>query len=321
MKHFLTLLDLAPEDINYVVHLSSLIKTLHNDLGISEMNLLKGAHVALIFQKPSTRTRVSLEVAIRRLGGVPLYLRWDELQLARGETIHDTIKVLERYVGCVVARVYRHQDLVEMAKHGSIPVINALSDLYHPLQAVSDLQTILEVKGSLKGLKVAFIGDGGSNVCHSLMVACSSVGMDFAVACPSRYPPAEHVIREAERRAKASGSEVIITDSPEEAVREADVVYTDVFVSMGKERERKDRLNVFLPRYRVTKKLLINAKRDYVFMHCLPCRRGEEVEADVIDDEEHSIVWLQAENRLYSAEAVLMYVLKPDGVKSLMRRY
>jgi ornithine carbamoyltransferase len=264
---------------------------------------LKNKTVIMIFQKPSTRTRVSFEAAINQLGGWPITLSWSETQLGRGETIADTARTLERYVDAIVARVFKHSDLEELAKYAGIPVINALSDLYHPCQALSDMLTIYKKFGRLRGLKLAWIGDG-NNVCHSLMLACSKLGLNMAVACPEGYEPKKEILDTVLRESEKSGVKIEVLREPEEAVKNADIIYTDVFVSMGFEDERERRLKDFLPKYRVTGSLLRHAKPTCVFMHCLPAHRGEEVLDEVIDGS-NSIVWEQAENRLHLQKGLL----------------
>lgn len=269
--------------------------------------LLRDKVLAMIFQKPSTRTRASFEVAMKQLGGHALYLSWNELQLGRGETIGDTARVLSRYAHGIMARVFAHSDIEEIAKHASVPVINGLSDLHHPCQGLSDLLTIREHKGDFKGLKLAWVGDG-NNVCNSLLIGCSKFGMDMSAACPKGYEPSKTVLGWAKQNAEKSGSTIKITTEPKEAVKNADIIYTDTFISMGTEDERKKRLKVFLPKYQVTPKLFKYAKKDAVFMHCLPAHRGEEVVAEVIDGPQ-SIVWDQAENRLHLQKALLALLL------------
>ena len=233
---------------------------------------------------------------------------WGESQLGRGETIADTARVLSRYVDAVVARVYRQADLVEMARYAKIPVINALSDLYHPCQIVADLYTMWEKFGFLEGLKVAYIGDG-NNVCNSLLIGCSKMGIDISVACPYGYEPSSEALDSAKRNAEETGSKVKVLRDPFEAAREADVIYTDTFVSMGDEAEREERLSAFLPRYQVNAELLKVASENALFMHCLPAHRNEEVTDEVIDGS-HSVVWDEAENRLHTAKAILAKIVK-----------
>lgn len=274
----------------------------------AEKAALSGKSVVLLFQKSSTRTRISFEVAVSQLDGHPIYLGWSESQLGRGETIADTARVLSRYVDAVVARVYRQTDLVEMARYAEIPVINALSDLYHPCQIIADLYTMWEKFGFLKGLKVAYIGDG-NNVCNSLLIGCSKMGINISVACPIGYEPSSEALSSAKRNSEETGSKVKILSDPFEAVKDADVVYTDTFVSMGDEAEREERLAIFLPKYQVNSELLKAASKKALFMHCLPAHRNEEVTDDVIDGS-HSVVWDEAENRLHTAKAILAKIVK-----------
>jgi len=304
-RHFLTLQDFSKDEIMELIRLSDDLK---RKLRRGEPHeYLRGKVLALMFQKPSTRTRVSFEVAMHQLGGASLYLAWERLQASRGESISDTARVLSRYVDGIAARVYGHDILEEMAKHATIPVINALSDFLHPCQALADLYTMWERWGRLEGLKLAYVGDG-NNVCNSLLIGCSKVGVDISVACPDGYKPSRKVVEWAMQNAEESGSRVEILTEPEEAVRDANVIYTDVFVSMGMEAEREERLRVFLPKYQVRLELFRHAAEDAVFMHCLPAHRGEEVTPEVIDGE-RSIVFDQAENRLHTEKAILTLLL------------
>ena len=304
-RHFLTLQDFSADELWEMLRLSRDLKDKLRR-GVPH-ELLPGKILALMFQKPSTRTRVSFEVAMRHLGGSSLYLEWGQLQLGRGEPVSDTAKVLSRYVDGVAARVYGHEILEEMARHATIPIINALSDFLHPCQGLADLFTVWERWGRLEGLKVAYVGDG-NNVCHSLMIGCSKLGVDISVASPEGYKPDKRVVDWARENAEESGSKVEILTDPVEAVKDANVIYTDVFVSMGMEREREERLRVFLPKYQVTLDLFRYAAEDAVFMHCLPAHRGEEVAPEVIDGE-RSIVFEQAENRLHTEKALLALLL------------
>jgi len=302
-RHFLTLQDYSAEEIWEILGTTKEVKSKPEKYS----NRLVGKSVLLLFQKASTRTRVSFEVAVRQLGGFPISLGWGEAQLGRGETVADTTRVLSRYVQCIVARVYQHSDLLEMASHADIPIVNALSDLYHPCQIVADLFTIWEHFGSLKYLKLAYIGDA-NNVCNSLLIGCSKIGVDIAVACPHEYGPKDKILNLAIENAEKNTSSVKVSTDPFDAVKGAHVVYTDVFVSMGFEEERTKRLKVFLPNYQVTTDLFRYASDDAVLMHCLPAHRGEEVTDEVIDGP-RSIVWDQAENRLHTAKAILAYIL------------
>ncbi|HIQ03847.1 MAG TPA: ornithine carbamoyltransferase [Desulfurococcales archaeon] len=304
-RDLLTLQDYTREEIMFILETAKMLKQRYYS-GERVIPILKGKTLAMIFQKPSTRTRVSFEVAMHQLGGFTLYLNWNELQLGRGETIADTARVLSRYVDGIMARVYKHSDLEELAKYAEIPVINGLSDLYHPCQALGDMLTIWEKKGKLENLKIAWVGDG-NNVCNSLIIASTKLGLNIAIATPKGYEPPKHVIEWAKQNAKESGSEIILTNNPVKAVENADIVYTDVWVSMGQEKEREIRLKVFKP-YQVNKELLARAKEDVIFMHCLPARRGEEVTDEVIDGP-WSVVWDQAENRLHVQKAILSLLL------------
>ncbi|MGC9147836.1 MAG: ornithine carbamoyltransferase [Sulfolobales archaeon] len=306
-KHILSALDLDEEDLYQIFDLSRDLKKRFY-LGERIIPVLRGKILGLIFQKPSTRTRVSFEVAMKQLGGDTLYMSWNELQLGRGETIADTARVLSRYLDGVVARVYRQSDLEELANYSSIPIINGLSDLEHPIQAVSDFFTIHEKFGRFKGLKIAFVGDGSDNVLNSLLAVGSRLGIDFWIATPSNYQPAKHILEKAYEFSEKSGGSIHITEDPREAAKEADVVYTDVWVSMGQEAEREKRIRD-LQSYRVDTKLMSLAKRNAVFMHCLPAHRGEEVTDEVMDGP-NSIVWDQAENRLHVQKAILALVLQ-----------
>ncbi|MBS7643643.1 ornithine carbamoyltransferase [Candidatus Bathyarchaeota archaeon] len=268
---------------------------------------LAGKILAMIFQKPSTRTRVSFEVGMRQLGGYAIYLNWNELQLGRGETIADTAKVLSRYANGILARVYSHKDIEELAKYADIPVVNGLSDLHHPCQGLSDLFTIWEKKRCLEEVKLAWIGDG-NNVCNSLLIGCTKLGVNISVACPKGYEPDKTIINWAKKNAGETGAVVEIVRDPKKAAKNADVIYTDTFVSMGMEAERAKRLKTFIPKYQVTSKLFQYARPEAIFMHCLPCHRGEEVTAEVIDGP-RSIVFDQAENRLHVQKAILTLIL------------
>jgi len=305
-KDILTLMDLTQQEILDIINLTLQIKK----LGRKKLHLLDGKILALLFEKPSTRTRVSFEVAMKDLGGDTLYMGKDQTQLSRGETIEDTARVLSRYVDAIVARVYKHESLELLARFSSIPIINGLSDKFHPVQALSDLVTIREKLGKLKGVKVAYVGDG-NNVCNSLLIACTKVGINISVACPKEFSPPEDVIKAARDFSKSSGSVMEILEDPYDAVKGADVVYTDTFVSMGMEEERERRLKVFLPKYQVNQKLMEATGKFSFFMHCLPAHRGEEVTDEVLDGK-WSIVWDQAENRLHTQKAILLKIFKTE---------
>lgn len=304
-RDFLELQDYSKNELWQILKTA---KTLKQKVGRGKnLTTLKGKHLALMFEKPSTRTRVSFEVAMESLGGHVFSLGYNELQLGRGETIADTARVMSRYVDGMMARVYKHSTIVELAKYADVPVINGLSDLSHPVQILGDLMTIWEKKKRLEGLKVTFVGDG-NNVCNSLIVGCSMFGIDVNVACPQGYEPNEQYLNSAMQYAAESGSKIQIMHDPYEAAKDADVVYTDVFVSMGMDAEREKRMSVFLPKYQVNQELFSAASKDAIFMHDLPCHRDEEVTSAVIDGE-RSAVWDQAENRAHSTRGLLYMLL------------
>lgn len=267
---------------------------------------LRNKNLAMIFEKASTRTRVSFEVAMSHLGGHALYLNPQDLQLGRGETIGDTARALSRYVDAIVYRAYRHENVEELAKWATVPVVNALSDLEHPCQALADLFTIQEHKGELKGLRLAYVGDG-NNVCHSLLLGSALVGMDIAVATPDKFRPKAEVVGAAKDVAARTGSKLWVLPDPVDAVKAADVVYTDVWVSMGMEKEKAERERAFEP-YQVNQQLVNKAKEDAIVMHCLPAHRGLEITDEVMDGAK-SVVWDQAENRLHAQKALLVTLL------------
>jgi ornithine carbamoyltransferase len=311
-KDFLTLAEFTPSDLKTVLDLSERLKG-GRSAGLGR-ELLKGKSVALIFEKPSTRTRVSFQVAIGELGADALPLSSTELQLGRGETIGDTARVLSRYVHCAMARVNRHSDLVSLAEGSTIPIINGLSDLHHPVQILADLLTLREHKGKLDGLKVAWVGDG-DNVCNSWMIGAALAGVDLVAATPSGYEPSPEV-RSIARSIK--GSDISTVTDPAEAVKGADCVITDTFVSMGLDAEKEKRLKAFMPKYRVDLALMSKAKKDAIFMHCLPAHRGEEVTPEVIDGKQ-SVVFDEAENRLHTTKALLCFLMLKKGAYATLR--
>jgi len=300
-KNFLSLNDLGKEEILSILELS---KELKRDLKNGKSSqLLKGRTLAMIFQKPSTRTRLSFETGIVQLGGTAIYLSSNDLQLARGESIEDTARTLSLYVDLIMARVYAHSDIEKLAAYSSVPVINGLSDTFHPCQILADLLTIQEQKNTFNGLKVAWIGEG-NNVCNDLVLVCSKIGMNLSIACPPGFEPNEFVLDVARQEASKSSTEISITDDPLKAVQNADVLATDTFISIGKDEERQRREEIFLPKYQVNSNLLRSAKQDCIFMHCLPASRGREVTSEVIDGKA-SVVWDQAENRLHVQKALM----------------
>ncbi len=299
-KNLATLHDLSLEEMQEIFAVAQEIKA--KCKAGETTHPLKGKTLAMIFQKPSTRTRVSFEVGMAQLGGHALYLGPNDMQLNRGETIEDTAKVLSRYVDGIMARVFAHDDILGLCNNASVPVINGLSDLTHPCQVLADLLTIIEHRGELKGLKLAYIGDG-NNMAHSLMLGCVKMGMDFAMAAPDEFQPDAQVVKWTKEDAAATGAKILISTDPIEAIKDADIVYTDVWASMGQETEHAARVKKFAA-YEIDSKLVAHAKKDYLFMHCLPAHRGEEVSAEVIDGP-NSIVFDEAENRLHAQKAVM----------------
>ncbi len=269
-------------------------------------HLCAGKTLAMIFQKPSTRTRVSFETGMFQLGGYALYLNAQDIQLGRGETIADTARVLSRFVDGIMIRTFAQQDVEELARHASVPVINGLTDLEHPCQILADLLTILEHKGRLAGLKLAWVGDG-NNVCHSLMFGAALTGMQMVVATPPGFAPRKDIVEAARELAAGHGAAITVTDDPVTAVYGADVVVTDTWTSMGQEAEYDERVRVFRP-YQVNRDLVKHARPDFIFMHCLPAHRNEEVTDEVMDGP-HSVVWDEAENRLHVQKALLSMIL------------
>ncbi len=300
MKDLISLHDLTSEEVLDLLKLGLKLK---KELKEGTPHpILKGKTLGMIFTKSSTRTRVSFEVGMTQLGGYPLFLSSNDIQLGRGESIHDTAKVLERYLDGIMIRTYAHSDVIELAEEASIPVINALTDLLHPCQVLADLMTAYEHKGKLEGLKFAYIGDG-NNMAHSIMYGCAKAGLDCAIATPEQYQCNAEVVANAKDDFKKSGKSLVITTDPVEAIKNADIVYTDTWVSMGQEAEKAERQKIFTP-YTVDKKLFSNAKDDAIFMHCLPAYRGYEVTEDVIDGPQ-SVIFDEAENRLHAQKAVM----------------
>jgi ornithine carbamoyltransferase len=303
-KDLISINDLSVEETYQIFELSQTLK--QKQLTGEPHKLLEGKTLGMIFHKRSTRTRISFETGIYQLGGIGMYFGPDDLQLGKSENIHDSAKVLSRYLSGIMIRTFSHQDVIDLAKYADIPVINGLTDLLHPCQVLTDLFTILEKKRQLKGLKLAYIGDG-NNMAHSLLHGCSKVGMDISIASPSGYTPKEEIVNNAKRNAEYMGSKIEITNDPIAAVKNADVIYTDVWASMGQESEAAERRNHFM-KYQVNQELVKNAKSDYLFMHCLPAHRGDEVVNEVIDSE-NSVVFDEAENRLHVQKAIMALVM------------
>jgi ornithine carbamoyltransferase len=300
-RSFTRVADWSRDELLQVLDLADELK--RQQQAREEHRLLPGRTLGMIFQKPSTRTRVSFEVGIYQLGGTGLYLSAGDLQLGRGETIRDTAVVLSRYLDAIMIRTFAQSDVEELAAHGSIPVINGLTDTSHPCQALADVMTIRERFGRLEGLKVVYLGDG-NNVCASLMVACAKLGMDFVAATPESYRPAE----EAVRIAREAGGSVELTDDPRAAVDGADVLYTDVWTSMGQDAEREQRLRD-LDGYGIDAELVHRAGADAIVLHCLPAHYGEEIAEEVLYGPQ-SAVWDEAENRLHAQKALMALVIR-----------
>lgn len=308
MKHFISLHDVTSEEFSQLLSLAAKLKR-EQKQGI-EHHILKGKTLGMIFSKSSTRTRVSFEVGMYQLGGHALFLSANDIQLGRGETIYDTANVMSRFVDGIMIRTFDHQDVLDLAKYGSIPIINGLTDLLHPCQALADLLTVQEHKGRLRGLKLAYIGDG-NNVAHSLLYACAKAGMDVSIGSPKGYECDAEIVKNAKEDAKALGSKVVLTNDPVEAIKDADVVYTDTWASMGQESEKAERAKIFKD-YQVNKELFSYSKPDSIFMHCLPAYRGYEVTEDVIDSS-RSVIFDEAENRLHAQKAVMAMLMVGDN--------
>lgn len=300
-RDFLRLRDFSSEEIDHLLKRALELKSGKD----SNKCPLIGRNIGLIFEKASTRTRVSFEVGIYQLGANSIYLNPREIQLGRGETIHDTAKTLSRYLDAIVIRTFSHNTLIDFASSSSIPVINGLSDLLHPCQALGDMMTVIEKKGKLKGINLSYIGDG-NNVANSLIEASSMMGINLKIACPKGFEPDTEVLKEQKASAK---SEIRIVRNPKDAAMGADVLYTDAWVSMGQEKEEKQKKKNFKA-YQLNSKILSYAKKDAIVLHCLPAHRGEEITDDVIDSPQ-SAVFDQAENRLHTQKALLEFLLSP----------
>ncbi|NLC83943.1 MAG: ornithine carbamoyltransferase [Ruminococcaceae bacterium] len=304
MKHFISLADLTPVEFNNLLDLAGQLK--QEFKSGQQKKPLAGKTLAMIFSKSSTRTRVSFETGMYQLGGHALFLSHHDIQLGRGESIHDTAKVLSRFVDGIMIRTFSHQDVIDLAEHGTIPVINGLTDLMHPCQALADLQTVREHRGELKGRKLAYLGDG-NNVAHSLLHACALAGMNIAVASPAGYSCDPVCVAEAQAIAAQTGAEIIMTTDAAAAAKDADAIYTDTWVSMGQEGDKQQRL-VDFDGYQVNDAIMALAAPGAVFLHCLPAYRGYEVTESVIDGPQ-SAVFDEAENRLHAQKAILVTLL------------
>ena len=303
-RSLLTADDLTSEDLFAIFERARILKS--SIKARNTIDALSNKVIGILFEKPSTRTRTSFEAAILRLGGNAIYLAPGDLQIKRGEPLEDTGRMLGSYLDGVVARVYAHQTVEDLARHSGIPVINGLCDLEHPTQAVCDLFTILEIRGRVEGLTLAYIGDG-NNVCHSLLLVCALAGMNMNVAAPKGYEPRQDILIRANEIAEKTGARLKISVSPKEAAAGADILYTDVWVSMGEENEEKTKMKTFQG-FQINADLLRIAAKDAAVMHCLPAHRGLEITNDVIEGPQ-SIVWQQAENKMHGAAAILDYFL------------
>ncbi len=303
-RDLLSLLDFTSEEVLYLIDKAIRLKKETAEGKLTPV--LAGKTLGMIFEKNSTRTRVSFEVGMIHLGGHAMFMNAHDLQIGRGESVHDTGKVLSEYLDGIMIRANSHEMVKELAKHASIPVINGLTDIFHPCQALADLQTIVEVKGSLAGKKLAYVGDG-NNVAHSLVIAAAHAGMHVAIGTPEGYKYDSELLVKAKELAQKNGGSIVETTDPVEAVHEADAVYTDVWTSMGQEEETAKRLEAFKD-FQINDELVAHAKKDYMFLHCLPAHREEEVATSVIDGP-NSYVFQQAGNRLHAQKAVLATLL------------
>lgn len=301
-KHLISLMDWSTDEIEEVLSLAATVKAEPGRFRTA----LSGKTLGMLFQKKSTRTRVSFEVGMYQLGGHALFLGAGDLQLGRGETISDTAQVLSRYVDAIMARVYAQSDIEDLARFGTVPVINGLSDTFHPCQALADYQTLREHKGALAGLKLAYVGDG-NNVAHSLMLCGAKLGVSVSVGAPIGYHPDPAIVTAAQEAAATTGATIEVVPDPAEAVKGADCVYTDVWASMGQEAEQKKREQDFAG-FQVDAALMARAAKGAIFMHCLPAHRGEEVSAEVCDSPA-SVIFDEAENRMHAQKALLLLLM------------
>lgn len=311
-KSILSLMELNQNEILKILDISAKLKEKRKNGKYPK--LLREKTLVSIFMKPSTRTRISFNEAMHELGGHCIDVSSNELQLGRGETIEDTARVLSRYCDIIAARVFYHEHVVRLSTAATVPVINSLSDMYHPCQILADLFTIREKKRKFNGLKLAYVGDG-NNVCNTLIIGCAQVGIHMNVACPKEYMPSLDAINFASKVAENNKGSIVFFDNPNEAVKDVDIIYTDTFISMGQEKEEESRLKIFFPKYQVNRKLVEQAKNDFIFMHCLPAHRNQEVTDDIIDSI-NSVVFDQAENRLHVQKGLLcLLLLQESGIR------
>ena len=310
-KDLLSIKDLKPQDVELLFQTASDLKQ-RRKRGEKIIHLLDGKNLGLLFEKPSTRTRISFEVAVRELGGNSLFLQSEQLQLKRGETLADAAKIFSLYLDVLAVRTYNHKNLLELAKNSMIPVINALSDYSHPCQVLSDMFTIKEKMGKLENIKLTYIGSG-NNVCNSWIHGAAKTGINLTISSPGGYEPGNKILEDAKKINEKC--KIKLSNDPLKAVKNADVIYTDVWVSMGEEKEKNERMNAF-KNFQVNKKLVKSAKKNVLIMHCLPAHRGEEITSEVLDGA-HSIVWEQAENKLHLQKALLVLLLTENGQRNL----
>lgn len=304
-KHFLSVADLSSQQIGKIFNGAKKLKTLLKEKD-RKQEFLKNKALGMIFEKPSLRTRVSFETAMTQLGGHAIYLAPADISMGKREAVSDVAKVISSMIDIIMARTFSHKTIEDLARNSTVPVINGLSDLEHPCQALADFMTIWEVKGKLRGLTIGYVGDGESNVTHSLCLGAVILGMNFKCGSPKGYWMDEKVVKRAKGLAKNTQAEIVETESPEEAIENVDVVVTDTWISMGDEAEKEKRTKVFKP-YQVNQKLMKAAKKDAIFMHCLPAHRGNEVSAKVIDGKQ-SVVFQEAENRLHVQKALILFL-------------
>ena len=304
-RDFLTLLDYSAEELKKIIN-DAIVMKKEKKNGIFK-RYLENKKVALIFEKSSTRTRVSFEVGVVEMGGYPLFLSKNDIQLGRGESLKDTARTLSRYVNMIMIRTFEHERIEEFAKFSTVPVINGLTNEFHPCQVVADLMTIYELTGKFEGVKLSYIGDG-NNMAHSLLIGCAKVGLDISIATPKEYPCLDSVVEQAKKIAIETGSNIEITNDPKLAVKKADFIYTDVWASMGFEDETEKRKNIFKP-FQVNKTLIELTGKKTFFMHCLPAHIGEEVTEEVFESE-ISIVFEQAENRLHAQKGIMKFLME-----------
>lgn len=310
-KDFLSISDLTKNEIISLINFSIGLKEEMIRNG-NNTQYLKNKTLTMIFEKPSLRTRISFETAMTQLGGHAINLTQADIGIGKRESVMDVARVISSMTDVVMARVFKHSLIEELAKCSSVPVINGLSDLEHPCQILADLLTIYEIKNKFKGLKIVYFGDGENNIPHSLLLASSILGMNFTAVCPKDYWMNRKVVKQAKKIAKKNSSQIIETDDPQEASSNADIIYTDTWISMGDEKDKEKRLKIF-PKYQVTSKMISEAKKDVIFMHDLPAYRNYEVSPEVIDGKQ-SVVFLQAENRLHMQKALLIYLLNNSKI-------